>query len=182
MKLNVGCGLDVREGWCNIDIDPALLKGPVRYGNALHLGRWEKVCDTVLLNHVLHQFDYDGAEKVLDECVAALSWKGSLIVVEADVLEVAYLAREVPGVDTVEAVLGLIGDDIEPTPEGKLLRWMTWHGTRRSMWCIDSLTERLARRGLHIAYAGEGDSGGPDIAAWAHPRMVESFVVVATRT
>ena len=39
-KLNVGCGLDVREGWVNLDIDAPEDSPDVIRGDARELGRW----------------------------------------------------------------------------------------------------------------------------------------------
>jgi SAM-dependent methyltransferase len=171
VKLNVGCGLDVREGWVNLDTEESVLGRGLLPGlyiaDARDLRMWHGQYETVLLNHVLHLFDYTDAEKVLDECVACLAPEGELVIVEADIL-VAFDTFMVSG--ETDWLWDVVADDVEPTTQGKLLRWATWHGTRRSMWSTESLIERLTRRGL------TADETEP---IWG--REAESFAVFGAR-
>lgn len=149
MRLNVGCGFDVRDGWTNIDTGEAWWGSDdprVTRGDAVDLHVWRESCEVVLLNHVLHLFDYDEAETVLRQCVSALQPGGRLIVVEADVLRVVHLVSSHDG--PTNAMLDRLTGSVEPTCDGQLLRWITWHGTRRSLWSPISLSERLDRLGV----------------------------------
>ena len=197
MRLNVGCGLDVRPGWTNIDTGEAWWNSDmdVTYGDALHLESYYRRSEVVLLNHVLHLFDYDEAEKVLLECFLCLKPGGRFVVVDADVERVTrrvaahhqetldMLAKVVPG---------------SKTDGERLLRWIVWHGTRRSLWSDVSIAMRMVDLGLTPYLYGnnvshEVDSllesifpecepgtdhlnGHPPI-----PRPLESFVVVGVR-
>lgn len=170
MKLNVGCGLDVREGWVNVDVvAPAELPGSFALADARDLGAWFGHCELVLLNHVLHLFDYDDADRVLAQCAKCLEPGGELVIVDADVLGV--LVDDYPLGPTVAE--GLISTGVEPTAEGRVLRWVTWHGTRRSLWSYQSLAPRLEALGL---WSELGDD------EWADPRQAESFVVVGHKS
>jgi SAM-dependent methyltransferase len=180
IRLNVGCGLDVRDGWVNVDLGswdydpegpdadlgPRLVLPPgVLYADAAEdLGEWHGRCETVLLNHVLHMLPYDQADVALDQCARCLAPGGELVIVEADVLGV------IGGPRANWPVAELVADDVEPTVQGKLLRWAVWHGTRRSLWSVESLIERLTRRGLE---ADETE------AIWG--REAESFAVFGAR-
>jgi SAM-dependent methyltransferase len=172
VRLNVGCGLDVRDGWVNIDTNWNREDSDMLIADARDLTAWHGQCETVLLNHVLHLFDYTEAEKVLDECVACLAPGGELVIVDADIMGAIYWAHECPGCD--DHVADLVADEVEPTFEGKVLRWATWHGTRRSMWSLDSLADRLERRGLAVMPSAADKE-------WAGAREWESFVVVGRR-
>lgn len=148
MRLNVGCGEDVRPGWVNLDhlsYAPDRHRDDVEEGTALDLSRWKGQCEVVLLNHVLHLFDYDEADWVLAECVAALAPMGRLIVVEPDVLRVVRLvvAHDGPTLAMLDRVV-----PGEATCDGQVLRWIVWHGTRRSVWSPISLSDRLERLGV----------------------------------
>jgi SAM-dependent methyltransferase len=145
-RLNLGCGDDVRPSWVNVDLHmPSTLpRYDFRRGDAKNLAFPAEEFDVVLLNHVLHLFTYDEAEVVLNECVRVLKFPGELIIVDADIVR---LTREWG--DRV-AVERLIADEVESTEDGKLLRWVSWHSTRRSLWSYSMLAERLIRRGLSV--------------------------------
>lgn len=208
MRLNVGCGADIRDGWVNVDHAPEA--GAV-LGDAANLGRsngglrllemglmldpysylrvGDGEAEQVLLAHVLHQFTVewttagDGAVQVLGEALRVLRPGGELIVVEPDVLGVvgdydSPLADGTEG-DPRGMLARLIPDDDEPTMDGKLLRWVTWHGTRRSLWAPSSLTELLLRVGF--AAAGALPLRSPEHREWAGDRWRESFTVTARK-
>jgi SAM-dependent methyltransferase len=156
-RLNLGCGLDLRHGWVNVDREfPDLGTGDYEFrrGDARDLAFPGDEFDVVLLNHVLHLFTYDVAEAVLDECVRVLAPGGELVIVDADVLRVIGLY----GYDAIEfgPHRAQVPDwlpvavETESTDEGRLLRWAIWHGTRLSLWSYGMLAERLLLRGVSV--------------------------------
>jgi hypothetical protein len=59
-----------------------------------------------------------------------------------------------------------IADEIEPTGDGKLLRYLFWHGDARSAFTIFSLSDTLNCNGLQNARRcqfGQTCSGYPEI-------------------
>lgn len=180
MKLNLGCGHDLRAGWVNVDRDAHDMFGQYdfRRGDARNLAFPDEEFDVVLLNHVLHMCTYDDAEKVLDECVRVLAHPGELVIVEANVLGVVRSFDNVPSRTERKArqMIGrLVCDDVELTEEGKLLRWVVWHGSRRSLWSYASLTDRLIRRGLSVMWKPLHEIAGLE------RREEESFVIVGVK-
>lgn len=197
MRLNVGCGLDRRAGWTNVDLYTIPPAGPGEYefGDARNLAAyWKDRCEVVLLNHVLHLFDYDDAERVLDECVACLKPGGRFVVVDVDVERVT---RRVAGHN--RATLNMLAAVVpgSRTDGERLLRWIVWHGTRRSLWSDVAIASRMRDRGLTPYWYGGAVSGlvdgllddifteesGTDPLG-GHPpipRPLESFVVVGVR-
>ena len=179
VRLNIGCGDDLKRGWVNVDSSANYV--PVWNAHPdIDCRRWDVTrglpvpdgsVDEVLLQHMLHMLTYDQADALLAECYRVMHVGATLTIVEADILGVLYWLGECDQWDNVQAVAGLISDDVEPTLAGKVLRWATWHGTRRSMWSYASLEERLARIGFLPK------SGNPE--EWA--RADESFVVIGTK-
>lgn len=146
MRLNVGCGLDVRDGWINTDLSTSeWAPWADVLCDARRLEAWHGKCEVVLLSHVLHLFDYPDADLVLDECVACLAPEGKFVIVEPDIIGMWDRVR---AHDNEDLLRSLIADHVEPSTSGKLLRWTVWHGTRRSLWSREQLIDRLRRRGL----------------------------------
>ena len=203
LLVNLGAGDDIRDGWLNLD---AAYGDDVRPGSRPsgpwtfldRDGRWRRRYAVsrrrrygrvdrgrfrgtlVLLNHSLHQVDYSDADLVLDHAVRILAGGGRLVIVEADVLGILgaweHAGMDCPADEAIQFVAGLISDDEEPTLEGKVLRWASWYGERRSLWSAESLADRLGRRGLYVEYAGPSDG---DDEEWAGDRTLESITVVA---
>jgi len=129
MRLNLGCGLDVREGWVNIDCEPSgngavVLMDVVKEGILYDSGS----VDFIFMGHMLHMVEPDSVPKLLGECHRVLRPGGALRIVEMD-FEKAIVNWQ-KGNDEWFPV----ADEIERTLDGKLLRYLTWHGTRRSLY------------------------------------------------
>lgn len=203
LRVNLGAGDDIRPGWLNIDNGEhygALLEeedggaywrwsavsggwfGDMRYLDDVTRGvsLSDRCAELVLLNHSLHYVTADDADLVLDHCVRILAPGGCLVIVEPDILGVLQDASLAPWYDKpgerARFVCDLISDEDEPTNDGKILRWASWYGERRSLWSWHSLADRLVRRGLHVM----SDRG--DYDHWSGNRGPESFVVVASKS
>jgi SAM-dependent methyltransferase len=190
MRLNLGCGTDVRPGWVNVDLTvnshdfeagslPLQVHGDMSNLSGPALRVMGGVAELILVNHALHYLTYDEAERAFDEWVRVLAPGGALVIVEPDVLQVIGALQCGDDDEAVAFVLGLTDDATEPTEDGKVLRWACWHGERRSLWSFRSLADRLERRGLAIVTADEVDLPWSEVMG---ERLLESFVVFATKS
>lgn len=176
--LNLGCGPDWRaapEGWAHADVvdhgqqyvvdlaaEPATYPWP--------LGSLQ--CQ--VMHHVLHMLAPDDARHVLHRLLLSAEPGGLLRIGERNLW--AGLQAHNQGGQWLHDV---VSDDVEPTIDGKLLRWLTWHGTVRSLWSPESLIDALLRVGWRSAYvASHGQSRHPQ--GWLlDGRPWETFYVEA---
>lgn len=174
LKLNLGAGGDVRAGWLNVDTDLGFLDaGPERVCHSMVALPFvaDEQADLVLINHALHQLSWADADLTLAEAERVLCPGGRLVIVEADVYGVL---GDLTG--TLVEVSQIVPEQVEPTYEGRLLRWASWYGERRSLWGAEMLCERLRRLGLDAS----------DYDPWAFDEFVgnraaESFLVIADK-
>lgn len=177
MRLNLGCGPDWRdapEGWAHADRDD--------HGQrfVLDLARpetWPADLDGIevaVMHHTLHMLAPDDARA----CLAALrtrTARGGLLRIGERDLWAGLRAWE-----AADSWLDdLVADDVEPTRDGKLLRWLTWHGTVRSLWSPDSLCDALRATGWTYAQPMYHQQGRPGPALALDNRPRESFYVEA---
>jgi predicted SAM-dependent methyltransferase len=144
VKLNVGCGLQVMDGYFNVDIDPRddrvvrwdmLHEPPI----LLKVG-W----DEIYCAHVLHMLTFDEVVEVLDKFYGMLGPEGVLHVVDMDLLlaQRAYLNKDTtffPTWDPAESF------------DTRYCRFLSWHGTRRSLWTDVAMRRMMERVGFRTS-------------------------------
>ncbi len=158
MKVNLGCGphwgtvLDTT--WEHADL--------IDYGQpfVMDLSRpetWPADLDGIelaVIHHTLHMLTPDDARA----CLAAIrgrSVPGAVLRIGERSIWNGLRAHAAGG----EWLHDVVADDVEPTLDGKLLRWLTWHGTVRSLWSHDSLEDALHRTGwANTSWAVHGTS------------------------
>jgi len=97
MKLNIGCGLDVPVGWCNIDCSPRLwipfnrFPTGVKYGNIAKGLRdvRDDSCEAVLCSHVLEHMSNEDCQQSLLNIYRYLKPGGVLRVLLPDLRKMA---------------------------------------------------------------------------------------------
>lgn len=83
LRLNIGCGHKIEDGWLNLDIEPASSK--VYYFNALNpLPIDDDAVARIHCEHFLEHLDSDQARSFLKECWRALRPKGSMRIIVPD--------------------------------------------------------------------------------------------------
>jgi predicted SAM-dependent methyltransferase len=80
MKLNLGCGYDVREGYVNVDFRPTLSTVMVVDLSVLPWPFEDSSADEILMLDFLEHFPYAQTKRILLECYRVLKSDGSLIV------------------------------------------------------------------------------------------------------
>lgn len=137
-RLNFGCANDIREGWANLDRDRCgqqyvadLLKG-------LPFNR--DTFDCIVANHSLNGIRFDDLGRALTELRRVLKPAGTLRIL-------------VPNVEWAYANVDLlpVSDDLEPTVDGRVLRYVFWHGDSRCAFTALSLMDTVTRAGFRNA-------------------------------
>lgn len=178
MNLNLGCGPFWRaapEGWEHADV--------ADYGQRFVIDlaqpdTWPVELDgginLAVMHHVLHMLDPDQARAFLAALHDRMTPGATFRVGERD-LWAGLGAFQNGG----QWLLDVVADAVEPTLDGKLLRWLTWHGTVRTLWSPISLAELFVRTGWADAYtADHGHSCAPE-GALLDNRPWETFYVEA---
>jgi len=76
MKVNVGCGPDIREGWSNIDINPQV---GAELGSITDMPFSRGSCDVVEANYILEHLPFTEEEKAFKECYRVLRRGGKVV-------------------------------------------------------------------------------------------------------
>jgi SAM-dependent methyltransferase len=172
-RLNWGCGLDVAEGWTNSDLNDHGQEhvGDVRDGLPWADGEF----DYVVAHHALDMLTPDEVDLALLEFARVLVPGGVLRLSTPDV-ERGFAAAANEDVSW----FGMV--ERGTTAGAKLCFWLTWWGTRRSLWTRDALLEQLLTNGFaRVALCPFGSSryAGPAIVELDR-RGEESFFMEAT--
>lgn len=125
MKLNLGCGLDVREGWVNAD----RVSGPgVTIIDMRHHLPWpDDEFEIVCAHHVLDMLTLDELEVTLEECRRVLMPGGVLRISTPD-LGMAIRRHELGQGEWLDAIIVGGADSLT-----KLSLWLMYYGTRRTL-------------------------------------------------
>lgn len=176
MRLHLGCGPTIAEGWENVDV--------VDYGQ-------EHVADllTVGLPFPDAHFDYAVTHHML-QMVGYHDLLPALVEVRRVMKPGGWIRVSVP--DFHRAMLAylhdehehfLVADEVEPSIVGKLLAYLTWYSTARTIFTPAWLAEWCTRAGFIVARPvgyGRTVSGHPDITT-LDSRKNESCIVEAQR-
>lgn len=140
LKLNLGSGYDVADGWEHVD---KLDYGDNIVANVLDgLTNPDEHFDFVLMNHTLQMFHYDELPVVLAEVKRVMKPGATLRILTPD-LVLAFNA-------VVEKNYSYfpIADELEPTLAGKFTRYIFWHGDTRCAFDESALKNLLERNGF----------------------------------
>lgn len=78
MKIHVGCGPNILEGYENIDLVPQSTK--VREGTLINIPFEDSVADEILAEHIFEHMDFQEEPKGWQECYRVLKPGGKLII------------------------------------------------------------------------------------------------------
>lgn len=163
MRMNFGCGPDIKDGWVNVDI----VSSPgIEYWNIVENvvpENWKNKFDYILVNHVFCTLGYEEAALGLSKLRECLIDGGIIEVIDMNPLK-AFRSLER---GEIEAFVGFDG-----SIDNRFTRHLIGYG-RRSLWTPDSMCEILESVGFTKAleyFVSEYD---------VRPR--ESFVVKAVK-
>jgi O-methyltransferase involved in polyketide biosynthesis len=175
VRLNVGCGPDWRtlpDGWEHADLHDHgqpwvfdLAQPPYPLAGAT----------AIVMHHVLHMLTPDAARAAL-AALHDIAVPGCVLRIgERDLW--AGMEAHTNGGGWLHDV---VADAVEPTLDGKLLRWLTWHGTVRSLWSATSLAAAMGAAGWRGARAvGYHESKRAPHSTELDTRPWETFYVEA---
>lgn len=132
MKLNLGCGLQIADGWVNADKHSErddVVQADVLEGLPFEAETFEEV----YIGHVLHLFDYAQIRQALLEVRRVLHPDGELRIAEFDPTAAFYAWTD------SDWTFFPFDTALEPTLEGQLCRMLTWNSTRKTLWTALSL-------------------------------------------
>lgn len=155
-RLNLGCGLQVAEGWVNIDRDDHGQGATRVFDFRSHLPFETASFDAVVAHHVLDMLTLDELARVLGEVHRVLVPGGVLRISTPDVEEAI---RVVVQQSEAEALEWFPMVERGVTALEKLSHWLTWYGTRRTLLCFEMLEPMLREAGFtQVAYAICGET------------------------
>lgn len=176
VRLNIGCGADVREGWVNADANPT--QAAVDRADMREPLPWpEEYFDGAVANHVLQHLRYGELVPALAELRRVLKGGATLRILVPDVLAAVHAYRS----GNVEHFPQIVGD--ETTLDGLFCAYVTWYSTARSVFTAAWLMELCERAGfLGLAWTAVGRTvlGEPWLVD-LDSRPAETLVVEARR-
>jgi SAM-dependent methyltransferase len=151
MRLNIGCGPVLAEGWVNADVaadaDEIV---DVRFLSS-HWADMPGCFDYVYAGHVLHMLTVDDLLLSLREIRYVLKPGGVFRWVDFDAVKAINLWCDGLTLDLP------VSADLEPTPDGRLLRYLSWHGTRRTLLSPMYAASLLHRAGYDWTFGAPGE-------------------------
>lgn len=174
-RLNFGSAFDIHDGWVNLDRED---HGQEIVADVLTgLPFDDDYFDCIVANHSLQMIRFDDLPRALAELKRVLKPYGTLRILVPDIMRAFRLANR------HKTDLLPISDEIEPTNDGRLLRYIFWHGDARSAFSADSLIDTLTRNSFQDAQVSSAhhsfinDSSISDLDS----REDESLIVEATK-
>ena len=171
MKLNVGCGRHVLDGWVNVDVQrsPKAARDPEIFAEATKIPLDDGVADEVMAIHLFEHFHFWDAPKALAEWHRLLKPGGLLVLEMPDVKKCCKnLLRliETPDLKDLDslAMYGLYGDPRDQDP---------WMGHKWG-WTPKTLRPLLKK-------AGFGDFTEPPTQWHAIGRKLRDFRIEARK-
>lgn len=138
MKMNLGCGPDLLEGFDNVDIERSSTE-VMAWDCRVNIPEMANRYDFVLVNHVLCTMDHADVDKVLNNIFDILKPGGKVQIIDLDlILSFGYYEQG------AEDMIPASGQSLDE----KFVNHLSGFGTRKSLYTGPFLTELLERHGF----------------------------------
>ena len=150
MKMNLGCGPDIKDGWVNVDIVSAI---GIEYWNVVENvvpENWKGKFDYILVNHVFTTLTYEEVSLALIKLYDCMKEGGVIEVIEMNPLK-SFRSYEQGDINAFPGFTGSI--------DNRFTRHLVGFG-RKSLWTPDSMCDVLVNAGFNNAldyYQSEHD-------------------------
>ncbi|MGQ0560530.1 MAG: class I SAM-dependent methyltransferase [Gemmatimonadota bacterium] len=146
LRVHLGCGADIRDGWLNIDLQRGVAReNYVNYDLRCGLPLPAASCSYIYSSHFIEHLSVPAATRLFADCHRVLQQGGVLRFALPDFRRAAqaYAAGDAAYFEPLGAYCG---------PCNTITEYMDYvvhqHGEHRSLHAVDSLRDRLARLGF----------------------------------
>lgn len=153
MKLNLGCGMDKKKGYINIDVRREVNPDLVWNLEQLPYPFDDESIEEIIAKDVLEHFSYRRIEPIIKEWHRILKADGKLFIQAPDLLAIAYKVILNPQMDYWRMSYWLYGGQEYP------------ENTHKAGFTIQTLKTLLERMGFKVERI-END-GGTNLICWA---------------
>lgn len=143
MKMNFGCGPDIKEGWVNVD---KITSDGIEYWDIVENVvpiNWINKFDFILVNHTFCLLSYDDVDMALQKIKSMLKPSGVLEVIDVDVMKAFQCYQKFD-------FEGLFVDGTTPEAherDERLCKHFVGFG-RKSIYTAYSMAEKLEKAGF----------------------------------
>lgn len=145
MKLNFGCGYDLRPDWVNVDKADYGQPAECHFDILTDPWPFDYKFELIEANHVMHMFDYKELTVVLRKLVLHLAPGGFLRIIDFDPISAVEAYQR----GDSEALI--MPDKVAPTLDQKLGLYMSYYSTRKTITTAKGMAELATAAGLKRA-------------------------------
>lgn len=152
MRLHLGCGIDYRGGYVNVDSWPEVPAD--EHWDARHLLVPDNSCEEILAIHLMESFYQWEVKGVLEEWHRVLMPNGRLIIESTDLTATIRMASSDDPQTRLSGEWGIYGRQDIPEPNVDTLHKYSWRA--------ENLVDLLKSVGFGVSYVGPATTHDPN--------------------